>query len=105
MTAVAVVTPSSGSNSAAMLPPCVLGADTGVLLSSSHAAPWPSCALLLWRALACFDPGRPVFDRSPRALGSPSGKAYAREPLPRTGPRSRRGVTGPVRRGAGAEGG
>src|SRR4051812_11406261 len=52
MTAVAVVTPSSGSNSAAtpfveaVGLPWVVGADTGVLLSSSHAAPWPSCAPL-----------------------------------------------------------
>src|SRR4051812_35743022 len=74
MTAVAVVTPSSGSNSAVMLP-VVVGADTCPSLCSSHRA---SCrgATSSWVAAVHAvrgGRGRPVFDRSPRAVRFPVG--------------------------------
>src|SRR4051794_13421213 len=109
MTAVAVVTPSSGSNSAAT-PfveaaglPWVVGADTcpSLFVAPGPRGPCPEnrCALLLWRPCASCIRG----DRSSiEAPGNPiprTGSVYAREPLPRTGPLvGAAGVVGLVRR-------
>src|SRR4051794_41913793 len=80
MTAVAVVTPSSGSNSAttpfveAVGLPWVVGADTGVLLSSSHAAPWPSCALLFAASSRLPRSGSTGLRSKPSGAGFPAGE-------------------------------
>src|SRR4051812_15006168 len=77
MTAVAVVTPSSGSNSAAVLLLWVVGADT---CPSLFVAPGrrdrralSSCGDPRGRVRRRLHPGRPVFDRSPRERVPPYG--------------------------------
>jgi hypothetical protein len=103
MTAVAVVTPSSGSNSA-LIAPVVVGADT---CPSLFAAAGPVAGLRspLVATGRLLRPERPVFDRSPREVvlpvkDYPDGEGHAREPLPRTGPLGSSGAAspGPVRR-------
>src|SRR4051812_16238716 len=68
MTAVAVVTPSSGSNSAET--GLVVGADMCPSLFSSHRRPADLRLLLrpVPQGYCRLRPGRPVLDRSPRDL-------------------------------------
>src|SRR5689334_15303010 len=74
MTAVAVVTPSSGSNSAAVLLFWVVGADTCPSLVVARG-PRGRRALSSLRRSTPTDPVRPVFDRSAREGDAPSGGA------------------------------
>src|SRR3954447_12674512 len=70
MTAVAVVTPSSGSNSAAVLLFWVVGADTCPSLVVARGPRGRRALSSLWRSPPT-DPVRPVFDRSAREGNAP----------------------------------
>src|SRR4051812_19474143 len=120
MTAVAVVTPSSGSNSAATPVvetvglPWVVGADTcpSLFVARGPRGPLPSDSvrsLLLWRPAWTvrrhLRPGRPVFDRSPRERCSlfwflPNGNCVC--PGATTEDRTASGAAGRRPRAAGA---